>query len=116
MTRVLVVHPYLRPVGGSNAVAAWALQALRKDFERVLATMAAVDLEGVNRSFGTSLRAQDFHLCLPPKRYRTLCRIVPDPGLLLDCQLAVRHAQNLDRRTPFDVLLSTHNEVDFGRL
>lgn len=113
--RVLVVHPYLAPAGGGNAVAAWALQALRDDFAVSLATLAPVDLPAVNRSFGTGLAPGDFAACVAPARYRRLLALVRTPGALLDCQLAVRLAKNLDRRNRFDVLLSTHNEVDFGR-
>jgi glycosyltransferase involved in cell wall biosynthesis len=115
MKRVLVVHPYLAPAGGANAVAAWALQALREEFAVSLATLALVDLPAVNRSFGTSLRAADFTTLLAPRRYRRLIGAVRAPGALLECQLTVRLARNLDREHSFDVLLSTHNEVDFGR-
>ena len=115
MKRVLVVHPYVAPAGGSNAVAAWALQALREEFEVNLATLRPVDIDGVNRSFGTSLRQSDFHTFPAPSHYRFLLRAIRNPGALLDCQLTARRAQNLDRGRQFDVLLSTHNEVDFGR-
>jgi hypothetical protein len=47
--------------------------------------------------------------------FQFLLRAIRNPGALLDWQLTVRLAQNLDRRRRFDVLLSTHNEVDFGR-
>jgi glycosyltransferase involved in cell wall biosynthesis len=115
LKRVLIAHPCLAPVGGGNAVAAWALQALREDFAVSLATLAPVDLAAVNASFGTSLAAGDFATCLAPARYHRLLAVVRTPGALLECQLTVRLARNLDRRQPFDVLLSTHNEVDFGR-
>ena len=115
MRRVLIAHPYVAPVGGANAVAAWALQALREEFSVGLATLVPVDLAAVNRSFGTSLRAADFTTFLAPRRYRRLIGAVRAPGALLECQLTVRLARNLDRVHRFDVLLSTHNEVDFGR-
>ncbi|MDQ6704874.1 MAG: glycosyltransferase [Acidobacteriota bacterium] len=115
MKRVLVVHPYLAPAGGSNVVAAWALQALREEFEVGLATLRPVDVDAVNRSFGTSLRKGDFQTFLAPSHFQFLLRAIKNPGALLDCQLTVRLAQNLDRRQRFDVLISTHNEVDFGR-
>jgi glycosyltransferase involved in cell wall biosynthesis len=115
MKRVLIAHPYLAPAGGGNAVAAWALQALRDEFAVTLATLAPVDLAAVNRSFGTALAAGDFAIALAPRRYRGLLAAVRTPGALLACQLTVRWAQNLDRAHAFDVLLSTHNEVDFGR-
>jgi len=115
MRRVLIVHPSVAPSGGNNAVAAWALQALRDEFEVSLATLRPVDLDAVNRSFGTSLRPGDFETLVAPSHFQWLLRTLKNPGALLDCQLTVRLAQNLDRRQRFDVLLSTHNEVDFGR-
>ena len=115
MKSVLVVHPYVAATGGANAVAAWALQALREEFAVALATLGPVDLAAVNRSFGTSLRAGDFVTFLAPRRYRRLIGAMRAPGGLLECQLTVRLARNLDRERRFDVLLSTHNEVDFGR-
>jgi glycosyltransferase involved in cell wall biosynthesis len=115
MRSVLVVHPYLAPVGGGNAVAAWALQALREEFAVSLATLCRPDLAAVDRSFGTSLQAAAFTTLVAPRRYRLLLSVVRTPGALLDCQLTVRLARNLDRARRFDVLFSTHNEVDFGR-
>src|SRR5205823_2941286 len=44
--RVLVVHPYLTAAGGANSVAAWALQALREEYDVSLATLAPVDVAG----------------------------------------------------------------------
>lgn len=115
MRRVLIAHPYLAAAGGANAVAAWALQALREEFTVGLATLGPVDLAAVNRSFGTTLAAADFTTFLAPRRYRRLIAAVRAPGALLECQLTVRLARHLDRVHRFDVLLSTHNEVDFGR-
>ncbi|HEV3076729.1 MAG TPA: glycosyltransferase [Thermoanaerobaculia bacterium] len=115
MKRVLIAHPCLAPAGGANAVAAWALQALREEFAVALATLGPVDLAAVNRSFGTDLGAADFTTFLAPRRYRRLIGAVRAPGALLECQLTVRLARRLDREHRFDVLLSTHNEVDFGR-
>ena len=58
--RVLVAHPYLHASGGGNVVAAWALQALRDEFEVTLATLGPVDCAALNRNFGTSLADRDF--------------------------------------------------------
>jgi glycosyltransferase involved in cell wall biosynthesis len=113
--RVLVVHPRLSHVGGSNLVAAWALEALRESCVVTLATLRPVDLDAVNSSFGTSLRSSDFTLALAPVHIRGLLRAVRTEGALLDCRLTGRWAQDLDRRERFDVLLSTQNELDFGR-
>lgn len=112
---VLIVHPRVRPAGGGNLVAAWILQALRKDFEVSLATLEPVDYLAVNRSFGTCLRHGDFEVHLAPARYRRILRYFPTPGALLEICLTMRWAQDLDRRRPYDVLFGTENEADFHR-
>ena len=115
MKRVLIAHPYVTATGGANAVAAWALQALRGECQVSLATLSPIDYAAVNRSFGTSLKQGDVAVFLAPARYHQLLRVVRTPGALLEHQLTVRLARNIDRKLRFDVLLSTHNEVDFGR-
>jgi glycosyltransferase involved in cell wall biosynthesis len=113
--RVLVVHPYLTSVGGGNLVAAWMLEALRSEFDTGLATLAEVDWREVNRNFGTSLGAGDVRVWTAPARYRHLAAAMRTSSALLDCQLTTRFARKVDRVHRFDVLVSTHNEVDFGR-
>jgi len=113
--RVLVVHPRVTSVGGGNALAAWALQALREDFEVDLATLVEVDYAGVNRAFGTSLSPNEFCLRRAPSRYLSLLRLLPTRGAELERVLTVRHGQNLDPRLHYDVLFSTYNEADFLR-
>jgi len=113
--RVLIAHPYLHPSGGGNSVAAWALQALREEFAVTLGTLGPVDCEAVNRSFGTSLRPEDFAVRIVPPAWRGLLRCVPTSGALLEQCLTMRWAQDLDRENPFDALMSTQNEADFGR-
>jgi glycosyltransferase involved in cell wall biosynthesis len=113
--RVLIAHPFVRPSGGGNAVAAWAIEALRKDFDVTLATLGPVDCAALNRSFGTSLRDSDFTARVAPRAYQTAWRSMLTPGALLHICLTMRWAQELDQREPFDVLLGTQNELDFGR-
>jgi glycosyltransferase involved in cell wall biosynthesis len=113
--RVLVAHPYIGIVGGGNVVAAWALQALREEFEVILATLGPVDCPALNRNFGTSLRESDFDLRIAPGRYRSLLRVVPTQGALMELAVTARWARALAAQERADVLLSTHNEMDFGR-
>ncbi len=113
--RVLVAHPYIGIVGGGNVVAAWALQALREEFEVILATLGPLDCPALNRNFGTSLRESDFDLRIAPARYRTLLRAVPTQGALMEIAVTARWARALAAEERVDVALSTHNEMDFGR-
>lgn len=113
--RVLVAHPRVTGSGGGNAVAAWTLQALRAHHDVSLATLQPVDLDAVNRSWGTALRPGDFRLHLAPARYESVLRACPTPGGLLEVCLLMRLTQQVDRQHRFDVLLGTNNEADFGR-
>ena len=96
-------------------MAAWAVEALRYDYEVTLALLGPVDCEAVNRSFGTSLRPRDFTLRIAPPSLRALLRCFPTPGALLQQCVTMRWAQTLDRERRFDALLSTQNEADLGR-
>ncbi len=80
-----------------------------------LATLTVPDVAAVNRTFGTSLRAEDFQVFPAPPRYGTLRRAMRTQGALLDICLTMRLAQNVDREQHFDLLFSTENEADFGR-
>jgi len=113
--RVLVAYPYLSCVGGGNVVAAWALQALREEFEVTLATLRPVDYEPLNRNFGTSLREGDFATRIAPRSYLDALRLMPTPGALMESSVTARWARRLDAVEHFDVPLSTQNEMDFGR-
>jgi len=112
---VLIAHPYLHPSGGGNSVAAWAVEALRDEYDVTLALLGPLDCEAVNRSFGTSLRPKDFTLRIAPPVLRALLRCFPTPGALLQQCVTMRWAQTLDRKKRFDALLSTQNEADLGR-
>jgi glycosyltransferase involved in cell wall biosynthesis len=112
---VLIAHPYFHASGGGNLVAAWAVEALRDEFDVTLATLGTVDCSALNRSFGTSLRAGDFGVRIAPLPYQAVLRCLPTPGALCELCLTMRWAQDLDRREHFAVLLSTQNEMDFKR-
>jgi glycosyltransferase involved in cell wall biosynthesis len=113
--RVLVVHPVLGITGGGNVVAAWTLEALREDFAVTLATLEPVDCAGLNRNFGTSLRESDFAVRMAPASFRKFLARLPFEGAQMRIALTGRWARQLDARERFDVLLSTHNEIPFGR-
>lgn len=114
--RVLIAHPYVRPSGGGNSVAAWALEALRDEFDVTLATLGPVDCDAVNRNFGTSLRTEQFRLRVAPTHWLGMIRCVPTAGALLEQCVTMRWAQDLDRENGFDAMMSTQNEADFRRV
>src|SRR5262249_46764614 len=113
--RLLLAHPRLRPSGGGNLVGAWALEALAPDYEVSVATLEPVSCEALNLHFGTHLDPSQFSIHLAPKSYDSFIRSMPTPAALMDICLTMRWAQELDREHPYDVLFSTHNEMDFHR-
>lgn len=113
--RLLIAHPYLTGKGGENAVAAWAVEALRADYDLTLGLLAPVDPAAVNEAFGTSLELDDFRMRVTPASWRAMLRAVPTRGALMDACVMMRWAADLDRRERFDGILCTQNEADFHR-
>lgn len=114
-SRVLIVHPRVTSKGGGNLVAAYAIQSLCREHDVTVATLEPVDCEALNRSFGTSMRPEDFKVRIAASTYQTILRALPTPGALAELCLTVRWAQDLDRLEHYDVLFSTNNEADFHR-
>jgi glycosyltransferase involved in cell wall biosynthesis len=81
--RLLVVQPSLAPPGGGHLVAAWVIEALRRDHRLTLLAWEPPDLASVNRHFGTSLVPGDFTLVLPSAAVRRLVAWSPLPAALL---------------------------------
>lgn len=115
MKRVLVVHPVLRPHGGGQAVAAWTLESLKGVCDLSLFTSADLDYAGINRFFGTTLKSGDFKVYRTPVRASAALRHLPIRADLLSGALNQRWLKRLLHRHEFDVILGTHNEMDFGQ-
>lgn len=113
MTRVLLVQPSLQPPGGSNGVAAWALQALAATHRVTVLSWWPVDVGPVNRFYGTSLRHGDFDTMTVPASWRALVDRLPVPASLLRLSLLMRRTQRVS--DAFDVVFSLFNESDVGR-
>jgi len=105
---VAVVHPQLVEGGGSEGCALWMLDALQDEYRLTLVTMGHLDLDLLNRAYGTQID--------PAK---IACRFLPVPAgmsrrfaALRGFRLARycrRHARE------FDALVSAYNVMDFGR-
>lgn len=113
MRRVLLVQPSLQPPGGGNGVAAWMLQALCHSHRVTVLSWRPVDVEPINRFFGTSLGASDFDRLVVPRAWTTPVDAVPLPLALVRSGLLMRYARRFS--DAFDVLVGVHNEVDYGR-
>jgi glycosyltransferase involved in cell wall biosynthesis len=113
MRRVLLVQPSLQPPGGGNGLAAWMLQALVRQHRVTVLSWWPVNVEPINRFFGTNLHASDFDRQLAPLTWRKLVDALPVPAALLRMALLMRHARSVC--APFDVVIGSCNEIDCGR-
>ena len=110
---VLLVQPSLQPPGGGNGVAAWMLQALVDVHRVTVLTWTPVDIDAINRFFGTSLTRSSFDTITIPRAWRVVPDAMPLPLALVRSALLMRFARRFS--DGFEVLLGVHNEVDYGR-
>jgi len=111
--RVLLVQPSMQPPGGGNGVAAWMLQALVAEHDVTVLTWRPVEVEPINRFFGTSVRAADFATHVVPPSWRRIPDHLPVPAALLRSSLLMRYTRRVI--DGFDVIIGVHNETDYGR-
>jgi len=110
--RLLITAYSIQPPGGGNAVGAWVLQALRRDYRLTLLSWDACDLTAVNRHSGTSLAPEDFQWLRVPPWLRWI-DVLPGSFALVKIHLFMRYARGIAAR--YDGAVSTCNEMDFGR-
>ena len=110
---VLMVQPGFQPCGGAGGVGAWMLQALRDDYEVTALTWTAVDLDPVNRHYGTSLHEDDVRWVRVPGSVRALVDALPVPASHLVRSVLAREGRR--RAADHDVLITANGEIDFGR-
>ncbi len=111
--RVLVVQPSLQPPGGGNGVGVWAIEALKARHRVTALTWEPVALDPINRHYGTSLSASDFAVVGVPAPLRLAVDAIPATLDLLRTALLLRACKRIGGA--FDVLMTAHNEMDFGR-
>jgi glycosyltransferase involved in cell wall biosynthesis len=110
--RILIIQPSLQPPGGGNNVAAWTIEALKREYRLTVLTWTPIDLAEINRYFGTSLVASDFDALLPNLGLRRPLDAIPLPLSLLKMNILLRLAKRAQR--DFDLLMTVNNEADFG--
>ena len=111
--RVLLVQPSFQPPGGGNGVAAWVLQALAPVHRVTVLSWRPVEIDPINRFFGTYLRADDFKSIVVPNSWRVIPDRLPVPATLIKLSLLMRYTRTVSNG--FDVLFGVYNETDFGR-
>jgi glycosyltransferase involved in cell wall biosynthesis len=113
MKRVLLVQPSLQPPGGSNGVASWVLQALVAEHKVTVLSWQRVEVEPINRFFGTHLTQADFKTLLVPRHWVYVPDRLPVPATLLKLALIMRYTRQVG--DDFDVIFGVYNETDYGR-
>ena len=113
MKRVLLIQPSLQPPGGSNGVAAWILQALVPEHRVTVLSWHPVDVDPVNRFYGTRLVRSEFDTIGVPSSYRAALDHLPIPASLIKLSMLMRYTRRVSGG--FDVLFGVYNETDFGR-
>lgn len=111
--RVLIVQPSLQPPGGGQSVCAWMIQALQDEHHVGLATWMPVDVDAVNRWYGTSIRASAITTHVTPAGIWRALDSGPGRLALLKAALLLRFSRRLGAE--YDVLISAENEADLGR-
>ncbi len=115
--RILFMQAKTEPIGGKEAVFAWALQSLCSACDVTVFTWSSsVDTAGFNRQYGTSLRQTDIQLLRPAWPLRAYARLLaaldPDPASILPAVLLMRLTRRV--REPFRLTIATEMETDFG--
>ena len=113
MKRVLLVQPSMQPPGGGNGVAAWVLQALVAHHRVTVLSWRPVEIDPINRFFGTHLAPGDFETMLVPRHWKIIPEYLPVPAALLRSSLMMRYTRRVT--AGFDVVFGVFNEVDYGR-
>lgn len=113
MKRVLLVQPSLQPPGGGNGVAAWVLQALVPDHDVTVLSWRPVEIEPINRFFGTQLERDQFASIVVPWSWRVIPDHLPVPATLIKLSLLMRYTRQVS--AGFDVVFGVFNETDYGR-
>ena len=110
--KILFVQPSMQPPGGGNGVAAWMVQGLKDAHDVTLFTWVALDLERINRFWGTSLKPGDVRTLRVPAPVRWLVDTPPLSLSLLRTAIMLRTAKRLGGE--YDLAVTANNEADFG--
>src|SRR4026208_1647638 len=109
MKRVLLVQPSMQPPGGGSGVAAWVLQALVPTHRVTVLSWRPVEIEPINRFFGTHLGRGDFDAIEVPRSWRVVADRLPTPSTLIKLSLLMRYTRRVS--AGFDVVFGAYNET-----
>jgi glycosyltransferase involved in cell wall biosynthesis len=106
--KIAIVHPQLG-WGGSEAVALWALAALKDEYDVSLVTAGNVDVKGINEFYGTDLDSSEFSVLQVslPSVIRNTSKFAALRGRFVQ-----RYSQRIAPN--FDLMMSGYNPCVFG--
>jgi hypothetical protein len=110
--KILFVQTTLQPPGGANTVAAWIIEALKKEHSVSLLTWRPPDFEEVNRFYGTSLNESELNVHSVNPVLRGIINLDPDPASIQKQGYLMRLCKRLKGR--YNAIISAENEIDFG--
>ena len=111
--RLLIVQPNLNPPGGAGGVVAWAIQALKGDYELTVLTWVPIDFESVNRFYGTMLSPNEFRSLSVPLIVRCLFKFDPDSASIQPLACLMRLGKCVRRR--YAAVLAFCDEIELGQ-
>jgi len=104
---IAIVHPDIKG-GGGEAVLAWTLEALKRDYRLTVITIDNVDVSFFNNFYGTSLSQDEFSV----SRICPFLARFPHTLYLFRRHLVMRYCKAI--KEEYDMFFSTQNELDFG--
>jgi len=111
MRRILFVQLTINAVGGAEGLAAWILEALKRDYRLTLLTWEPVDFAALNRFFGTDLRESEFEPWTTSWAPR-VAKMLPTPAVRLRYHYLFMQARR--RADRFDAVITAAHEADLG--
>jgi glycosyltransferase involved in cell wall biosynthesis len=112
MKRILFIQLRISSVGGAEGLAAWILEALKRDYRLTLLTWEPVDFAALNRFFGTELRPSEIEATTVKPAAARLAKLFPAPAVRLRYLYLLMQARR--RAARFDALITAANEADLG--
>jgi len=108
-TKVAVIHPGMGS-GGSEAATLWTIEALKRDYDVTLISLAEVNLDRLNSYYGTALAPGDFAFRRAPLPVglRNIGKFDALKGRFL-----LRYVRRV--AAEYDVLISGYGAMDFGK-
>ena len=112
MKRILFAQRTISTVSGADGLAAWILEALKRDYRLTLLTWEPVDLAALNWFFGTELGPSEFEATTVKPWVVRMAKMLPTPAVGLRRLYVSMEARRCAAR--FDAVITASNEADVG--